>query len=562
MKKVQKKSKSILQNLRGIRNLSLILMVVLGVVSLLGIRRLNEQIDTMEKKSLANTQYIWEIRGNLNAVGKQLLVALAENNDAEIAEYIEEMGTVTRRTEEVIALYKSNHRIDEALLDEFLKNFEQIKHYREEMTSQIRLNTQEGNAEAFRLYEEHYKDLLDAASGILEEIDAAQRVIVNKQIQKADLTFWGVSASVIICILGVAIVLTKKNNEMMKNIMKPLDGIEKAVCALAQGDFDFEIRCESEDELGRVCKSMQESFGLLKKMILEMRDCFREWGAGNLTVSPSMTFPGELRNIEIYEEEMLRKLKEVFKGIKSSVETVNGGSQQFSSASLDLAEGATQQSQVMQTVSESFQEIANQIQHTSQEAKEAEQLVRKTSKITGGSQVKMGEMLQSMEEITQITQSMGRIIELIGGIASQTNLLALNAAIEAARAGEAGRGFAVVAEQVKVLAQQTSDSAKETETLIEQTLNTVAAGNEIAQATSGALEEIADCIGQVLETVDNISRAAQREAEETSRIFGDLDVVSNIAQSNSATSEEIAASSQELAAQAETLNLSLAQFEI
>lgn len=157
---------------------------------------------------------------------------------------------------------------------------------------------------------------------------------------------------------------------------------------------------------------------------------------------------------------------------------------------------------------------------------------------------------------------MSRIIELIDGIASQTNLLALNAAIEAARAGEAGKGFAVVAEQVKVLAQQTSDSAKETALLIGQSLKTVADGNEIAKATSNALEEIANYIGQVSDGVDNIFKVAQREAQQANEISRDLSEVSTIAQANSATSEEIAASSEELAAQAHALNTSVEQFKI
>ncbi len=241
VKKEQKRSKSILQNLRGIRNLSLTLMVILGLISLVGAWRLNGQIGILEKRSLANTQYVWEIRGNLNMVGQYLLVALAESDDAQIAEEMKEIDTLAKRTEEVIALYKTNYRIDKALLDEFLKDFEQIKSYREEIAGNIRLNTQEGNTEAFRLYEAHYIDLLTEANGILKEIDDAQNVIVGANIKNANVVFWTVVVFGIISIAVAVVILTRKNNEMIENIRKPLDAMEKAADSLAQGDFDFEI---------------------------------------------------------------------------------------------------------------------------------------------------------------------------------------------------------------------------------------------------------------------------------------------------------------------------------
>ena len=109
---------------------------------------------------------------------------------------------------------------------------------------------------------------------------------------------------------------------MMKSIIEPLTEIEKAAAALSQGDFSVEIEYESEDEFGKVCKSMQESFNTLKKIILEIKECFQKWGEGNLTVHPSMTFPGELRNIELYEEELICKLNEAFTEIRSSAEII------------------------------------------------------------------------------------------------------------------------------------------------------------------------------------------------------------------------------------------------
>lgn len=303
-----------------------------------------------------------------------------------------------KRTEEVISLYKMNYRIDKVMVDSFLENHEKLKSYEEEMVSLIQKNTEEDNLAAFSIYEEGYTPLLEETAQLFKEVDVQQEELAHQQIESARRMFWIIVIVIVVSIMIGSIVLTKKNREIITGIIKPLDEIEKAAAALSEGDFSLEIGYMGEDELGKVCKSIQTSFIILKKMIQEMRDCFEEWGHGNLKVYPSMTFPGELRNIEIYEEKLICKLNEAFGKIRSSVEMINVGSLQFSSAAQDLAEGATSQMQSMQSVSQNFTEIAGQIQNTSKEAEEVDRLVKKTGEITVNSQEKMEDMLQAMEK--------------------------------------------------------------------------------------------------------------------------------------------------------------------
>ena len=558
----KEKKKGIVSRLNEIKFLGLIVIIVLGIVSISGLGILYSQMKTMESKTLTNTEYVWEMRRNIESEVGYILAGLIEEDFETSKEYILLSEVDAKRTTEVLELYKKNHQIDAQWVLEIESLFDELNAVQEKMKELILQNTEEGNQKAFEVCMGEYMAVYETLTEHLPVIGDLQKDAASRQIAQGLYIFIFLLVFVIACVVVAMGLFSRRIEALVKNILNPLDQMEKASTALSKGDFSMEITYTSEDEFGRVCNNMKESFSILKSVLNEIKAGFAELADGNLTVQPSMTFPGELREIEVSMEELVQNLRTSFYEIRNSTETISAGSEQFTGASQDLAHGATEQTQVLHTVTESFTEIAEQIQNTSKEAEHADQLVKNTSQIASESRSKMDEMLKAMEDISEITESMSRIIELIDGIASQTNLLALNAAIEAARAGEAGKGFAVVAEQVKILAQQTSDSAKETSVLIERSLKTVANGNEIAKATNAALEEIVTYIAQVSDVVDTIAVVAQNEAKATAQIAEDLEAVSTVAQTNSATSEEIAASSEELAAQAQCLRNSVEGFRI
>ena len=166
----------------------------------------------------------------------------------------------------------------------------------------------------------------------------------------------------------------------------------------------------------------------------------------------------------------------------------------------------------------------------------------------------MQEMLQSMEEIGESSKKISQIIDTINSIASQTNLLALNASIEAARAGEAGRGFAVVADQVSLLAAQSAQAAKESNFLIDSSLAAVEKGVSIANETANQLEKVVADSKEIQKSIDGAARALKEQAESFAQIISGVEHINDVVQTNSATSEECAASSQEMSSQAEELD--------
>ena len=175
---------------------------------------------------------------------------------------------------------------------------------------------------------------------------------------------------------------------------------------------------------------------------------------------------------------------------------------------------------------------------------------------------KMHEMVQSMTAISDSSKEISKIIATINDIASQTNLLALNASIEAARAGDAGRGFAVVADQVSVLAAQSAQAAKESTLLIETSVHAVEKGMVVADETAELLESVVDGSRVITQEVTEIATELEAQAVSINQINTGVENINDIVQTNSAASEECAATSQEMNNQAMALEKLLKNLQV
>jgi len=174
----------------------------------------------------------------------------------------------------------------------------------------------------------------------------------------------------------------------------------------------------------------------------------------------------------------------------------------------------------------------------------------------------MNDLLNAIEEINDASESISKIIKTIEDIAFQTNILALNASVEAARAGSQGKGFAVVAAEVKNLASKSAEAAKETNMLINTSIEKTKAGVGIGNEMKDSLSTMIGGIGDIANAITQIASDTKLQAVGTEQIKTGMNQISTVVQNNAGTAEESAAASEELSAQASSLNSIIQKYKV
>jgi len=248
-----------------------------------------------------------------------------------------------------------------------------------------------------------------------------------------------------------------------------------------------------------------------------------------------------------------RPIRQAIEGLTEVFDQLASASGQLSSASQSLSEASSEQASSLEEASSSLEEMSSMTKQNADHANEAKTMMENASRLGDDVNAQMDKMAVAIVEITRSSEETGKIIKNIDEIAFQTNLLALNAAVEAARAGEAGAGFAVVADEVRNLAMRAAEAAKDTASLIEDTIRAVKNGNELTQATQEAYKENAQITGQVGTLVNEIAGASDEHAQGIEQVNRAVAEMEKVTQQNAASAEEYAATSGEMNAQAERM---------
>jgi methyl-accepting chemotaxis protein len=174
-------------------------------------------------------------------------------------------------------------------------------------------------------------------------------------------------------------------------------------------------------------------------------------------------------------------------------------------------------------------ELLGSIEEIAGRTRETTGIASRTMNTAGQGGKAIDALRESMSSIRSASGEIEEIVAVIGELASQTNLLAFNAAIEAARAGEAGMGFTIVAEEVRRLAERSSQATREINRLIARSVERVQAGAESSERAATAFELITDGVGETTMSIDAINKQTQEQARAAERVAALLQELVSVA---------------------------------
>jgi methyl-accepting chemotaxis protein len=332
-------------------------------------------------------------------------------------------------------------------------------------------------------------------------------------------------------------------------------------CEVEAFDAGEELRDEYE-VFRLIGENLKKSTDAMKTYIFDISHQLRQLSEGNLTGEVTMAYLGDFAQLKDSINQITASLNKVLTEIHVSARQVANGTWQVSAGSQSISQGATEQASAIEELTSAIAQVAAQTEENAGKAEKANAISAQARQDAVAGSSRLTEMQTAMNDIHETSNSIKKIIKVIDDIAFQTNILALNAAVEAARAGQHGKGFAVVAEEVRNLAQKSAQAAKDTETLIEESIKKVGKGTKTAESTVEALENILTGVENLAQLMGDIAVASGEQAAGIHQINRGIEQISAVVQNNSSISEQTAAASQELSGQAELLKNKVEGFRL
>ena len=539
--------------------------IVLGAVALVQVSTLSVITDEYAHTTVPAVTQLWTARRAVRQIEECALEATIVMTKAELTAVEDELfetrqvfENALNEFEKLAPQYKNEVANIHVLMEDVTTS-------RDRLLAECAKFTEQGNAKAYEIYRgeytEEFEEVVAALVALSAQVD--QRIEVRYQNAKTAQT----SADVIVIILLIAsvVVAAAMTLALTRMLTKPIHEIGMAMKMVGDGDFkQVKLDYTSRDELGQLADGIRKTIGKLDAITDDLAHMCNELGAGNFTVKSGCVddYTGDYFAILNGLRFIRDTLTDTIVNIDISSGQVLSGSQQVADGAQSLAQGATEQASAVEELLASMTEMQQQVKDNAEHAANASALAGEAGAGVAESNRIMDELMRAMDDINATSNEISRVIKSIDDIAFQTNILALNAAVEAARAGSAGKGFAVVADEVRNLAAKSAESVKTTTVLIQNTLDAIAKGSELANSTSEALHGVVAKASAVNERVVEIANASEEQLIAINQMTAGCEQVSAVIQSTSATAEESAAASEELSGQANMLKEMISKFQL
>ncbi|HZH62766.1 MAG TPA: methyl-accepting chemotaxis protein [Metabacillus sp.] len=346
---------------------------------------------------------------------------------------------------------------------------------------------------------------------------------------------------------GIAVVI------IVLSITRRLNELQKKAKKIDEGDLTESIEITSKDEIGQLAYSFRNMQNSLRNLLIKLGDNSTQLASSSEELSASAE----------QTSQAVDQVSSAVVEVASSAESQTNNIDRNVEALGEISKGSS-------LIASNTIAVTELTKATTSKAEEGEVSVSNTVTQMNSISQSVNKSNEMINSLSKRSKEISIIVEVIKGISEQTNLLALNASIEAARAGEAGKGFAVVAEEVKKLAEQSQESAKQITTLINDiqldTENTVTImmkvtddvkeGLTVSEEAIQKFKDILSSMRDISPQVESISSTAQQMSASLQEVEASTNVIADSAKSNAATAEEVAATTEEQLASMEEISSS------
>jgi twitching motility protein PilJ len=445
------------------------------------------------------------------------------------------------------------------------------------------------NAYAFYVYEKNERSGWTIAMSVVE--DEILRPI-NKTILHISI------GAAVALLLSIGFIFFLSNLV----IVKPINNIMNLFSEIGMGNFDARAEVKNHDELGIMAESLnamldntlsliqsREERNALEGSIMKLLEEISAFTEGDLTARAEVTedITGAIADsFNLMAEkigQLVRQVSTVAGQVTDTSLDVYASTEKLVESSTDQATQIIEAVHTINTMADTIREVANNAVQSAQvsgqstmNAKEGAEAVDKTNESMTAIRENVQETARAIKRLGESSQEIGNIVQIIGDIADRTSILALNASIQAAMAGDAGRGFAVVAEEVQSLAERSTNSAKQIDTIIktiqgeiteagasmDESIQRVVEGSQLADDARTKLEEIQTISAQVAELIHSIAQASEAQAQTSEKTSKTMEKIGQISSNTSQASLETASQMNDLKQIADKLTETISAFKI
>lgn len=417
-----------------------------------------------------------------------------------------------------------------------------------EISELLKSNQKDAASELFRTQMLPAVEKVKTSLFAIAEIETAHVTTLNNEMNTIQslLNVVGIISRVLVILAAVIISLL-----LSRMIVNPIYKVVNAMIKVSKGELDTNVDFKSNDELGTLAASVNDTIEKLANIISNIRE------KSNVVEDNSLSIRDSLKEISIASDE-----------ITTTTVQIANNSDAMSTEVASINNSTSELMQIGKQLESVVGETSLAIENSFIASKEGQAAVQTAVSSLDEVSNTVNFAASAVNKLIERSRQIGEMVKVIEVIASQTNLLALNASIESARAGEAGRGFAVVADEIRKLAENSTDAASKIISLIENiesetkaTVNSMEFNQEQVLSQVKQIRQAEDALNKLYEynqMTQNSSRTLEDVAttmsNKTASILKAINTVTDSIQNNAASTEEVTAATEEQNATILTVN--------